>query len=489
MYRRKRSTWLKHLDFMFFDIIALNLAYVIGFYIRFPGQGNPYGDTVYRQIIIIHMVCVLLTGFMLNSYNKILKRSFMREIRAVFADVVVSFVFLLLFLFLLHMTEIYSRIVLGATTASFGLLSVLFRTTWKKLILWNIHRQAVHRTGNVRSLLIVSDRAGAPTIIEDVKKDIGEPLEIAGLILTDRTEEDRRINGVPVVANLENGADYMLNRWIDEVMVYLPEYDTSAMPFIRSCRKMGITVHTVLGMEDDMVGKRFIESMCGHTVMTTSVNYLTAKQALIKRLFDIAGGLVGTFVAGILILIFGPMIWFKSRGPILFVQERVGQNGKKFKLYKLRTMVPDAEAKKKELEEQNLVHDGLMFKLDFDPRVIGNEILPDGTHKTGLGEFIRKWSIDEFPQFFNILKGDMSLIGTRPPTVDEWERYDYHHRARLAMRPGLTGMWQVSGRSEITDFEQVVKLDTYYITHFSLRLDAKILFQTIGVWFSRKGAM
>ena len=131
----------------------------------------------------------------------------------------------------------------------------------------------------------------------------------------------------------------------------------------------------------------------------------------------------------------------------------------------------------------------MMFKLDFDPRIIGNELLPDGTKKTGIGDIIRRTSLDEFPQFFNVLLGQMSLVGTRPPTVDEWEKYEYHHRARLAVKPGITGMWQVNGRSEITDFEEIVRLDTLYITNWSPRLDMDILFKTIGVLFSRKGAM
>lgn len=130
-----------------------------------------------------------------------------------------------------------------------------------------------------------------------------------------------------------------------------------------------------------------------------------------------------------------------------------------------------------------------MFKMDFDPRIIGNKILPDGTRKTGIGEFIRKTSLDEFPQFINILLGDMSLVGTRPPTVDEWELYEPHHRARMSFRPGLTGMWQVSGRSNITDFEEVVKLDTQYISEWSLRLDVKILWKTVWSVLKSDGAM
>lgn len=116
-------------------------------------------------------------------------------------------------------------------------------------------------------------------------------------------------------------------------------------------------------------------------------------------------------------------------------------------------MYMDAEERKAELMKENRVQDGMMFKLDFDPRIIGSKKLPDGTIKKGVGNFIRDWSLDEFPQFLNVLKGDMSLVGTRPPTVDEWDKYELHHRARLATKPGLTGMWQVSGQSNVTDLQ------------------------------------
>ena len=148
-------------------------------------------------------------------------------------------------------------------------------------------------------------------------------------------------------------------------------------------------------------------------------------------------------------------------------------------------MYLDAEERKKELMEQNRVSDGLMFKLEYDPRIIGSE---KGKGK-GIGNFIRKTSLDEFPQFWNVLKGDMSLIGTRPPTVDEWEKYELHHRARLAIKPGITGMWQVSGRSDITDFEEVVRLDTEYIENWSIGLDIKLLLKTVLVVLKGSGSM
>lgn len=206
---------------------------------------------------------------------------------------------------------------------------------------------------------------------------------------------------------------------------------------------------------------------------------------MLKRIMDICGGLAGCILTGIIFLFVAPAIYIKSPGPIFFSQYRVGKNGRKFKIYKFRSMYMDAEERKKELMKQNRVSDGLMFKMENDPRVIGSEKGPG----KGIGNFIRKTSLDEFPQFFNVLKGDMSLVGTRPPTVDEWEKYELHHRARLAIKPGLTGMWQVSGRSEITDFEEVVKLDTKYISEWSFMLDIKILFKTVLIVLGQKGSM
>ena len=152
-------------------------------------------------------------------------------------------------------------------------------------------------------------------------------------------------------------------------------------------------------------------------------------------------------------------------------------------------MYMDAEARKQELMSQNQMGDGRMFKMDFDPRVIGNKVLPDGAKKTGIGNFIRETSIDEFPQFFNVLKGDMSIVGTRPPLPGEVSQYELHHRARLAIKPGITGMWQVSGRSSITDFEEIVNLDTRYIREWSLWLDIKILLRTVYAVLGKKGAV
>jgi lipopolysaccharide/colanic/teichoic acid biosynthesis glycosyltransferase len=247
---------------------------------------------------------------------------------------------------------------------------------------------------------------------------------------------------------------------------------------------MGVTTHLKIGVDHERSTMQTIERVAGITVLTESIRIASPGQILVKRALDIIGGLVGLFFTAILTVIVGPLIYFADPGPIFFRQKRVGKNGRIFKIWKFRSMYQDAEARKKELMDRNEM-DGLMFKMEADPRVIGSG--PDGT-RHGIGWFIRKTSIDEFPQFLNVLVGDMSLVGTRPPTLDEWRNYDPHHRARMAIKPGLTGLWQVSGRSNITDFEEVIKLDLEYINTWSVGGDIAIILKTVKVLFTGDGA-
>ena len=165
-----------------------------------------------------------------------------------------------------------------------------------------------------------------------------------------------------------------------------------------------------------------------------------------------------------------------STGPVLFKQERMGRNGRIFNLYKFRSMYADAEARKQELLDNNQMN-GALFKMTDDPRI------------TKVGRWLRKTSIDEFPQFINVLKGEMSLVGTRPPTLDEVEIYQPQHLKRISAKPGLTGLWQVSGRNKITDFEEVVELDCRYLDQWRFITDIKILAKTVIVVLQRKGAV
>lgn len=264
---------------------------------------------------------------------------------------------------------------------------------------------------------------------------------------------------------------------MDEALFSIPTELPLPDKMIKNFGIMGITIHIKLARVADDSSNQIVEKLEGYTVLSTSINMVSAGQLIFKRTMDICGGLVGMLLTGIIFIFVAPIIYIKSPGPIFFKQVRIGKNGKKFNIYKFRSMYMDAEERKKELMAQNDIKDGMMFKMDNDPRII-----------KGIGNFIRDYSLDEFPQFWNVLIGDMSLVGTRPPTVDEWEKYEMHHRSRLAFKPGLTGMWQVSGRSNITDFEEVVRLDTEYIKKWSPGLDIMILFKTVAVVLGKVGS-
>ena len=244
---------------------------------------------------------------------------------------------------------------------------------------------------------------------------------------------------------------------------------------IRGFKEMGVDCHYSLELPGMDANSSKVESFGNYTVITYTTFQSSYKRMMIKRVMDIAGGLVGMLITLLFLPFVALAIKLDSKGPVLFSQIRIGRNGRRFKIYKFRSMYIDAEERKKELEKENEIK-GLMFKIENDPRV------------TKVGAFLRKTSIDELPQFYNVFKGDMSLVGTRPPTADEFEKYNQYYRRRISMTPGLTGMWQVSGRSDIEDFDDVVKYDLMYIDNWTLRLDIKILFQTIGVVLFGKGA-
>lgn len=295
--------------------------------------------------------------------------------------------------------------------------------------------------GENRSLLLVVSADVVSAVVESMKEHNYARYKIAGIAVIDKEMTGKYIDGVKVVANMENAAEYVCKEWIDEVLIVTSGVVPYPKELIEQFTETGVTVHLNLAKVQSVPGKKqFVEKVGDYTVLTTSINYASTRDLMLKRLMDIAGGLVGCLITGILFIFVAPAIYIASPGPIFFAQERVGKNGKRFKMYKFRSMYMDAEERKAELMKDNKLGDEKMFKLDFDPRVIGNKILPDGTHKTGIGDFIRRTSIDEFPQFFNVLKGDMSIIGTRPPLISETNFYELHHRARLAIKPGITGM-------------------------------------------------
>lgn len=482
MYRKDSQSWLKHVDFILLDVIWLNIAYVIAFYIR-SGFSNPYGDEIYSSMLLILSLVDILICIFTNNYKNVLKRGYYNEFRATLQQVCLLMLCATLYLFATKNGVGVSRLIVGLT-AMFDLF-----IGYTGRVLWKCYLKKHLSASNEKKLLIVTTSQKIKEVMNDLQeKQLGK-FRIAGIIAVDCVGQEE-VDGVAVLPDNEDTVRCLSREWIDEVYIDVPREVSLPEDTVSALMKMGIVIHIRIQEEINPFGqKQFLERVGSHLVLTSSITSISLGSQIAKRFIDILAGIVGSVFTLLLTLFIGPMIYFQSPGPIFFRQTRVGKNGRKFKMYKFRSMCMDAEEKKKELEAQNRVQDGLMFKIAYDPRIIGCKKLPDGRVKKGIGNFIRDWSLDEFPQFFNILKGDMSLVGTRPPTVDEWEKYDLHHRVRLAIKPGLTGLWQVSGRSGIIDFEEVVKLDEKYITEWNLGRDLKIILLTVKTVLGRNGAM
>ena len=485
MYRKDYSGWIKHADFILLDLICLQIAFVLAY--ALSGYGwNPYQNLLYRNMAVFIEIFDLVVLLAMGTLKNVLKRGFYRDFLITVQHGVSLAAFILLYLFLLQEGHLYSRLALILNIGIYILLTYVVREAWKYVL----HRQMVEGENEKRSLLLVVSADVADAVVESMRENNYARYKIAGLAVIDQDRIGQYVDDVPVVADMETAAEYVCRQWIDEVLIVTSGLVPYPKELIEQFTETGVTVHLNLAKVKSVPGKRqFVEKIGDYTVLTTSINYASTRALMVKRLMDIAGGLVGCLATAVLFIFVAPAIYIASPGPIFFSQERVGKNGKRFKMYKFRSMYMDAEARKAELMKQNKLGDAKMFKLDFDPRVIGNKVLPDGTHKTGIGDFIRRTSIDEFPQFFNVLKGDMSIVGTRPPLISETNCYELHHKARLAIKPGITGMWQVSGRSDITDFEEVVRLDKEYIENWNIGLDIKILIKTVMVVLKKEGSM
>lgn len=512
MYTKLSQGWLKHLDFILLDLLCLHVAFVLAYMVR-HGLHNPYAIEDYRIIAIIYTLTDLLLIIFFNTMKDVLKRGLRREFTMTLIHTLLLAVIVSFYLFSVQNAEVYSRIFYYMMLAVYFCLTLSVRLGWKVVL----RKSLIHKK-TVLFLIVTSKNAGQ--IVEDILENNHGVYQLAGMAILDRDLRGSEIGGVPVVSCQEDVEEYLKREWVDEVLIAVPNraIGSADPPYMREDSAlsagqgtaqraerdfgqsldslyqrlidMGLVVHIKLeGLKLYAEQRQTIEHIGNSTVLTYSLGSVTLGQAFAKRAMDILGGLVGCILTGILCIVIGPMIFFNSPGSIFFSQTRVGRNGKKFMMYKFRSMCLDAEARKAEVAVACGLDGQMMFKFEEDPRIIGSRILPDGTYKKGIGNFIRDWSLDEFPQFFNVLKGDMSLVGTRPPTVDEWEKYEAHHRVRMSIRPGITGLWQVSGRSRISDFEEVVELDRQYICDWSLWLDLKILMRTVCVVFRRDGAM
>lgn len=453
-------------------LISVLISSILALYIRFgdlPAEFVFMGVSARRIILYV----LLSFGATFVFYPFKIKENQNIIFRHLKDSFVMNIIIMFVFSFFIYISRFSVNISRGFTLYFFILDTILMFLFFR--LFRSIHDR--YKINHKRHTVIVTSKESAKDVIRNLNKYGPLDIEIDALI-------DDYEGYIYLIHNEKNeltktsvkSEDYLKKEIVDLVYISYGDVNQSEVKhLISKLETMGITSY--LSLSNFNITDS--ESKMIHSGMINVIEYapriFTMDELFKKRLLDIIGAIIGCIVCVFVGIIVGPLIYFEDKGPVIFKQKRVGRNGRYFNMYKFRSMYTDAEERKKDLMDQNEMN-GFMFKMDNDPRI------------TKIGKFLRKTSLDEFPQFFNVLKGDMSLVGTRPPTVDEFKQYDAHHRRRLSLKPGITGMWQVSGRSNITDFEEIVKLDTYYIDNWSIWLDFKILAETLISVFKAEGS-
>lgn len=464
----QKSSGLTKFVILFCDCICMAVSLLIADYIwhsiikHISMRGASY-FTLLLFMLGVYLVVFLFT----RSFSDFYLRGYLMEAWSSVKTNAFVILGATLLMFFVKQSAKYSRMVLLLFTIINVVLMWLGHIMLKKLLPF-VYKKMVAK----RNAIIV----GSTQFVKDIAREFwitkDYSTELVGMSLTDYNGKDE-IEGIHGISSIDELTSFCRTASVDEAIIEINDSTRDTlMPIMEELASAGILIKyrskipTLASAQCQAVsraGDYFVASYAAKTVSTGNL--------LVKRAFDIFAGLIGSLATVIIAIFIAPAIKIESKGPVFFAQKRVGRNGRIFTIYKFRSMYEDAEQRKAELMAKNEM-DGLMFKMENDPRI------------TKVGRFIRKTSLDEFPQFFNVLSGEMSLVGTRPPTVDEFEQYDLNQKGRLSFRPGITGLWQVSGRSEVKSFDDIVALDKEYIRNWSPLLDIKIILKTIPVMFS-----
>lgn len=464
------------------DVAIAVAAFVLAYWLRSSGLLEWAGATssslgsidsltwILALSLALHFITYQYFGF----YQSLRLKSVTQIVSMILRAALVEFFVLGAFVFLFQAKET-SRYFFGLfVTLNYAL--VLVERIGARVLLSSIRRRGY----NYRQVLIVGEGINARRAIDVLRRNKHWGYVPFGVLAMGPSAGaqagEAELDGVEVLGQVSDLERVVNTRAVDEVMFAPDDMRTSEITAqVALCEKLGIPARISLGFFELSNSRVTFSNLDELPVVTFYTTLMTPVDAWLKRCMDIVIALIGL---GITAVFYPWIVWRirrESPGPVIFKQVRVGENGRRFKCYKFRTMHLDAETQKEALLAANQMQ-GPIFKIENDPRV------------TKFGAFLRRTSLDELPQFFNILRGDMSVVGTRPPTPDEVRQYQTHYRRRLSIRPGLTGLWQVSGRNQVNKFEDILKLDLQYIDRWSLWLDIEIIFRTIWVLLFRRGA-
>ncbi|MDO5381685.1 MAG: sugar transferase [Eubacteriales bacterium] len=472
-YVNRTRDGVQNIILFFTDSICIFLAYYLSGFIwlvYYKKYGVEYTMNELGINFVSVLVAALITALFTNVTSDFVVRGKFEELKSVVRKMFVFGAAIAMYELLKRDTEI-PRGIYVITVVGGGLLIYLTRF----IVKWYLLARGRSRA-KANRVIVVTMKDRAESTMKQIDKSEDWVRTVAGIIILDEDMIGEEFGNVNVVANAHTMMRYIKNEVVDEVYIDVNyQLREQIKSMVMELEDMGVTVHLKLEVLDSY---KDFDTTLGHLgtipVVTFANRIFDYKELFIKRIFDICGALIGIMIMLIAMIFVAPAIKLESKGPLFFKQKRVGKNGRYFYIYKFRSMYVDAEDRLKELMEKNEMS-GLMFKMTDDPRI------------TRTGKFIRKTSIDELPQFINVLKGDMSLVGTRPPTVNEFKQYEGHHKRRLSMKPGITGMWQAYGRNSVQDFEDVVRMDLDYIDHWNLGLDMKIIGKTIVTVFTNGG--
>lgn len=458
------------------DMLLINLAfylsYVVRYRLQFPYPVLPQYDapfTPYIPTALLLTVLCLLSYRIDGLYEQRRKRRWFDEVYRIITGTMTSIVIIMAITFATQ-PLVYSRgmmILAGVLIIAFLGIARLARQG----ILLRMRRRGV----GVDHVLIVGMGDLGRAVIQNVLADPLLGYKIVGYIDDDPAKSSGSLGRIKGLGSLEKLANIIDEQSVDEVLVTLPwMYHRKIMHIIEQCERESVRVRVVPDVFQQRMRNLDLDSLNGIPLIGPGPDKLGRSALLTKRLIDLLLTSLAMPLFGIIFAITALLIKLDSRGPVIFRQQRIGKDGTPFAALKFRSMVFNAEDLKAELQELNEA-DGPLFKIKDDPRI------------TRIGRFIRRTSIDELPQLINVLKGEMSLVGPRPGTPDEVAQYEPWQHKRISVRPGITGLWQVSGRSDVP-FEEMCLLDIFYIENWSLDLDLRIIMQTIPHVLFGKGA-
>jgi len=452
---------------------------VISFFLTFPIRSllikiYPFGDTVplaeYTPLLFpILAIWTVLFYFQRSSVN-LRYTSFPNEMRYILKTIVWGEIFLFMTLYSFRVYDISRTFIWLFGAVNFSALLI------EKYFLLQTLEYLRSKGRNRRSVLIISDGEHSKRLVDYIQRYSDWGLDIVGFLDANGHEVGSDFYGAKILGRLNDLPEVLHSHFIEEVIFALPLSKLEqANSLLQLCETEGVQTRIVSDFYSGLVAYTEVETVHGLPIITYSTTPRREWELFLKRVIDIILSGVGLVILSPLFLIISIAIKLTSPGPIFYRWHVVGLNKKRFVSYKFRTMVVNADELKKKLLAKNEMK-GVVFKMKNDPRV------------TKVGRILRKFSLDELPQLYSVFKGDMSLVGPRPPLVTEVPAFKNWHRRKLSVKPGITCLWQCSGRNHIENFDEWVKMDLQYIDQWSLWLDFKILLKTIPAVLIGKGA-